>query len=54
VSGCWRKRGLEMTVRGLEELREMVVRLETEVEAGRREREAWQVPGFSFVHSLVY
>jgi mitotic spindle assembly checkpoint protein MAD1 len=35
------KRGLETKVRVLEELREKFVRLEAEVDAGRREREAW-------------
>jgi mitotic spindle assembly checkpoint protein MAD1 len=35
------KRGLERKLRMLEELREKVVRLEAEVEAGRREREIW-------------
>lgn len=35
------KRGLERKVQTLEQLREKVVRLEAEVEAGRREREAW-------------
>lgn len=35
------KRGLERKVRTLEEMRERVVRLEAEVEAGRREREDW-------------
>jgi mitotic spindle assembly checkpoint protein MAD1 len=37
------KWGLERKVRVMEELREKVVRLEAEVEAGRREREAWFV-----------
>lgn len=37
------KRGLERKVRIMEELREKVVRLEAEVEAGRRERETWFV-----------
>jgi hypothetical protein len=40
------KRGLERKVRVMEELRERVVRLEAEVEAGRREREAWLVVYF--------
>jgi hypothetical protein len=40
------KRGLERKVRVMEELREKVVRLEAELEAGRREREAWFVPFF--------
>lgn len=35
------KRGLEKKVQVLEELRTKVVRLEAEVEAGRREREEW-------------
>lgn len=35
------KRGLERKVRGLEEMRERVVKLEAEVDAGRREREDW-------------
>lgn len=35
------KRGLERKVKVLEELREKVVKLEAEVEAGRREREEW-------------
>jgi len=35
------KRGLETKVRVLEELREQIVRLQAEVEAGRRERDAW-------------
>ena len=35
------KRGLERKIRVMEELRERVVKLEAEVEAGRREREAW-------------
>lgn len=37
------KRGLERKVKVLEELREKVVKLEAEVEAGRREREEWSV-----------
>lgn len=37
------KRGLERKVRVMEELREKVVKLDAEVEAGRREREAWLV-----------
>jgi len=37
------KRGLERKVKLLEELREKVVKLEAEVEAGRREREEWSV-----------
>jgi mitotic spindle assembly checkpoint protein MAD1 len=37
------KRGLERRVGMLEELRERVVRLDAEVEAGRREREEWRV-----------
>ena len=35
------RRGLERKVEVLEELRGKVVRLEAELEAGRREREAW-------------
>ncbi|KDQ58198.1 hypothetical protein JAAARDRAFT_129691 [Jaapia argillacea MUCL 33604] len=35
------KRGLEKKLHGAEELRERVVRLEAEVEASRKEREAW-------------
>ncbi|KAH6894866.1 hypothetical protein BKA70DRAFT_793921 [Coprinopsis sp. MPI-PUGE-AT-0042] len=35
------KRGLETKLVGLDELKEKVVRLEAEVEAGRLEREAW-------------
>ncbi|EDR02403.1 uncharacterized protein LACBIDRAFT_332507 [Laccaria bicolor S238N-H82] len=35
------KRGLEKKLSVLEEMRERVVRLEAQVEAGRREREAW-------------
>ena len=35
------KRGLEKKLTVLEEMRERVVRLEAQVEAGRREREAW-------------
>ncbi|TFK35138.1 spindle assembly checkpoint component Mad1 [Crucibulum laeve] len=35
------KRGLERKVKLMDELREKVVRLEAEVEAGRREREEW-------------
>jgi mitotic spindle assembly checkpoint protein MAD1 len=35
------KRGLERKVKVLEDLREKVVKLEAEVEAGRREREEW-------------
>ena len=35
------KRGLEKKVQVLEELRTKVVKLEAEVEAGRREREDW-------------
>lgn len=37
------KRGLERKVKVLDELRDKVVRLEAEVEAGRREREEWFV-----------
>jgi len=37
------KRGLERKLRTLEEMRERVVRLEAEVEAGRQEREDWYV-----------
>ncbi|KAF9466670.1 spindle assembly checkpoint component Mad1 [Collybia nuda] len=37
------KRGLEQKLRTLDDLREKVVRLEAEVEAGRKERETWQV-----------
>lgn len=40
------KRGLETKVRALEEMRERVVRLEAEVEAGRRERQEWYVAFF--------
>ncbi|KAH6894836.1 hypothetical protein BKA70DRAFT_1232433 [Coprinopsis sp. MPI-PUGE-AT-0042] len=36
------KRGLETQLVGLDKLKEKVVRLEAEVEAGRLEREAWQ------------
>jgi len=35
------KRGLETKVRVLEELREKVVRIEAEVDVGRRRHEAW-------------
>ena len=35
------KRGLEKKVQVLEELKTKVVKLEAEVEAGRREREDW-------------
>ncbi|KAJ7628640.1 MAD-domain-containing protein [Roridomyces roridus] len=35
------KRGLERKLKPLEDLREQVVRLEAQVEAGRRERETW-------------
>lgn len=35
------KRGLEKKVKMLEELREKVVRLEAQVEAGRQERQEW-------------
>lgn len=35
------KRGLERKIKPLEELRAKVVRLEAQVEAGRREREEW-------------
>jgi mitotic spindle assembly checkpoint protein MAD1 len=42
------KRGLEKRVQVLEELRTKVVRLEAEVEAGRREREEWYLlPSFN-------
>lgn len=37
------RRGLEQKVRVFEELREKVVKLEAEVEAGRQERKAWRV-----------
>jgi len=37
------REGLERKVKILEELREKVVKLEAEVEAGRREREEWSV-----------
>lgn len=37
------KRGLERKLKGMEELREKVVRLEGELDAGRREREEWYV-----------
>ena len=45
------KRGLEKRVQVLEELRTKVVRLEAEVEAGRREREDWYL--FSFC-SMIF
>ena len=45
------KRGLEERVQVLEELRTKVVRLEAEVEAGRREREDWYL--FSF-RSIIF
>ena len=45
------KRGLENRVQVFEELRTKVVRLEAEVEAGRREREDWYL--FSF-HSMIF
>jgi len=35
------KRGLERKVTMLEEMRNKVIRLEAEVEAGRQERETW-------------
>ena len=38
------KRGLEAKVVQLDEMKERVVRLEAELEAGRLEREAWCVP----------
>ena len=38
------KRGLERKIKVLEELRETVVKLEAEVDAGRREREEWYGP----------
>ena len=44
------KRGLEKKVQVIEELRTKVVKLEAEVEAGRREREEWYL--FSF-HSII-
>lgn len=43
------KRGLEKRVQVLEELRTKVVRLEAEVEAGRREREEW----YRFLFHLI-
>ena len=49
------KRGLEKRVQVLEELRTKVVKLEAEVEAGRREREDWYL--FSpiiFVTTCIY
>ena len=42
------KRGLEKKVQVLEELRTKVVKLEAEVEAGRREREDWYVSPIPF------
>jgi DNA repair exonuclease SbcCD ATPase subunit len=42
------KRGLEKRVQVLEELRTKVVKLEAEVEAGRREREDWYLLSFAF------
>ena len=44
------KRGLEKRVQVLEELRTKVVKLEAEVEAGRREREDWY---FNLSHNLL-
>ena len=45
------KRGLEKKVQVLEELRTKVVKLEAEVEAGRREREDWYLSSF---HSINF
>jgi mitotic spindle assembly checkpoint protein MAD1 len=45
------KRGLEKKVQVLEEFRTKVVRLEAEVEAGRREREEWYL---FLLHSLAF
>ena len=45
------KRGLVKRVQVLEELRTKVVKLEAEVEAGRREREEWYL--FSF-RSIIF
>lgn len=42
------KRGLEKRVQVLDELRTKVVRLEAEVEAGRREREEWYILSLKF------
>ena len=44
------KRGLERKVQVLEELRTKVVRLEAEVEAGRREREEW----YLLLHLIIF
>lgn len=41
------KRGLERKVKVMEELREKVVKLEAELDAGRREREEWLVKFYS-------
>ena len=49
------KRGLEKKVQVLEELRTKVVKLEAEVEAGRREREDWYLfPLHSIILSLTF
>ena len=51
------KRGLEKRVQVLEELRTKVVKLEAEVEAGRREREDWYIFSFRsiiFVTTYIY
>lgn len=47
------KRGLERKVKVLEELRETVVKLEAEVDAGRREREEWYATSISFTWGIT-
>ena len=47
------KRGLEKRVQVLEELRTKVVKLEAEVEAGRREREDWYLFAFRSITFLT-